>query len=166
MQSQPSWTQCSQYLWSVLVYCYRCNNNHWTAWLRHTWCQCYTSLCILPGIGQLCNYMVLLRLSYQPFLSFPPVSLNQKCKRKFLYSTVSNPQNCSKHFTSLTDLFNQTPSQLLWEASSHIIQLMREGCSYTYPLLSIAGSCRVKKLAQSFNTAVQDSNPGPRSQES
>ena len=39
---------------------------------------------------------------------------------KFLYSAVSNPQDCSKHFTSLTDLFNQTPSQLLWEASSHI----------------------------------------------
>ena len=42
------------------------------------------------------------------------------------------------HFTSLTDLFNQTPSQLLWVASSHLLQLMHEGCSYTYPLLSIA----------------------------
>jgi len=28
------------------------------------------------------------------------------------------------HFTSLTDLFTQTPSQLLWEASSHMLQLM------------------------------------------
>ena len=35
-------------------------------------------------------------------------------------------------FTSLTDLSNQTPSQLLWEASSC------DGCSYTYPPLSIA----------------------------
>ena len=26
------------------------------------------------------------------------------------------------HFTSLTDLVNQTPSQLLWEASSHMLQ--------------------------------------------
>ena len=34
------------------------------------------------------------------------------------------------HFTSLTDLFTQTPSRLLWEASSHVLQLMREGCSY------------------------------------
>ena len=42
------------------------------------------------------------------------------------------------HFTSLTDLFTQTPSRLLWEASSHMLQLMREGCSYTYPPLSIA----------------------------
>ncbi|KAK2176113.1 hypothetical protein NP493_682g01030 [Ridgeia piscesae] len=29
-------------------------------------------------------------------------------------------------------MFNQTPSQLLWEASSYMLQLMREGCSYTY----------------------------------
>ena len=73
------------------------------------------------------------------------------------------------HFTSLTDLFTQTPSQLLWEASSHMLQLMREGCSYTYPPLSIARysfiqlseleQCRVKKLAQGFNCAAQDSNP-------
>ena len=39
------------------------------------------------------------------------------------------------HITSLADLFNQTPSQLLGEASSHMLQLMREGCSYTYPPL-------------------------------
>ena len=37
------------------------------------------------------------------------------------------------YFTSLTDLFNQTPSQLLWEASSHMQQLMCDGCVYTYP---------------------------------
>ena len=80
------------------------------------------------------------------------------------------------HFTSLTDLFNQTPSQILWEASSHMLQLKREGCSYTYPPLSIVNysfiqlseleQCRVKKLAQGFNTLAQDSNPGSRKQES
>ena len=80
------------------------------------------------------------------------------------------------HFTSLADLFTWTPSQLLWEASSHTLQLMHEGCSYTYPSLSIARysfiqlseleQCRVKKLAQGFNTAAQDSNPGSRSRES
>ena len=69
------------------------------------------------------------------------------------------------HFTSLTDLFTQTPSRLLWEASSHMLQLMREGCSYTYPPLSIARysfiqlseleQCRVKKLAQGFNAAAR-----------
>ena len=79
------------------------------------------------------------------------------------------------HFTSLTYLFIQTPSRLLWEASSHMLQLMREGCSYTYTTLSIARysfvqlseleQCRVKKLAQGFNTAAQDSNQGSRSRE-
>ena len=76
------------------------------------------------------------------------------------------------HFTSL---FIQTPSQLLWEASSHTLQLMHEGCSYTYPpfvfsqvliYMSELEQCRVKKLARGFNTAAQDSNPGPRSRES
>ena len=69
------------------------------------------------------------------------------------------------HFISLTDLFTQTPSRLLSEASSHMLQLMREGCSYTYPPLSIVKysfkqlseleQCRVKKLAQCFNTAAR-----------
>ena len=64
------------------------------------------------------------------------------------------------HFTSLTDLFNQTPSRLLWEASSHMLQLMREGWSYTYPPLSIARysfiqlsemeQCRVKTTCPRF----------------
>ena len=80
------------------------------------------------------------------------------------------------HFTSLTDLFTQTPSQLLREASSHMLQLIHEDCSYTYPPLSIGRysfiqlseleQCRVKKLDRGFNTAAQDSNPGSRSRES
>ena len=41
------------------------------------------------------------------------------------------------HFTSLADLLNQTPSQFLWEASSHMLQLICKDCSYTYPPLSI-----------------------------
>ena len=69
------------------------------------------------------------------------------------------------HFTSLTDLFTQKPARLLSEASSHMLQLMREGCSYTYPPLSMVRysfeqlseleQCRVKKLAQDFNTAAR-----------
>ena len=83
------------------------------------------------------------------------------------------------HFTSLTDLLTQTPSRLLLEASNHnkiMLQLMREGCSYTYPPLSIARysfielseleQCGVKQLAQVFNTVAQDSNPDSRGQES
>ena len=79
------------------------------------------------------------------------------------------------YFTSLKDLFIQKPSRLLWEASSHMLQLMREGCSYTYPPLPIARysliqlseleQCREKQLAQDFNTAAQDSKPGSSSQE-
>ena len=80
------------------------------------------------------------------------------------YPVLGTVQN-ALHFTSLTDLFTQTPSRLLWEASSHMLQLMHEGCSYTYPPLSIARysfiqlseleQCRVKKLAQGFNTAAR-----------
>ena len=42
-------------------------------------------------------------------------------KDKFLHSAVSSPQDGSRQLTlySLADLFNRTPSQLLWEASSH-----------------------------------------------
>ena len=53
------------------------------------------------------------------------------------YPVLRTIQN-ALHFTSPTDLFTQTPSRLLWEASSHMLQLMHEGCSYTYPPLSIA----------------------------
>ena len=69
------------------------------------------------------------------------------------------------HFTSLTNLFTLTPSRLLWELPSHMLQLMREGYSYTYPPLSIARysfvqlreleQCRVKKLAQGYNVAAR-----------
>ena len=44
---------------------------------------------------------------------------------------VLRPVQSALHVTSLTDLFTQTPSQLLWEASSHMLQLMLKGCSYT-----------------------------------
>ena len=64
------------------------------------------------------------------------------------------------HFTSLADLFNQTRSQLLCEASRHMLQLIREGCSYTHPPLSIAGNsftqlseleqCRVETTCPRF----------------
>ena len=103
------------------------------------------------------------------------------CKGKFLsfyiaqYPFLIIAQR-TLHFSSLADLFTQTPSRLLWEASSHMLQLMREGCSYTYPSLSIARysfiqlskleQCGVKNRAQGFNTAVQDSNPVPLSRES
>ena len=65
-----------------------------------------------------------------------------------------------EHFTFLTDMFNQTSSQILWKTSNHMLQLMHEGCAYTYPPLYIGRNsfiqrseleqCRVKKLAQCF----------------
>ena len=80
------------------------------------------------------------------------------------------------HFISLADLFTQTPSQIIWETSSHMPQLMGEGCSYTYTPLSIAiysfiqlselEQCRVNKHAQRVNTAAKDSNPGSLTRES
>ena len=104
-------------------------------------------------------------------------NFNVTCKKKAKASSylaqypVLGTVQSALHFASLTDLFTQTPSRLLWEASSHMLQLMREGCSCTYPSLSIARysfiqlseleQCRVKKLAQG-----QDSNPGSRNRES
>ena len=55
------------------------------------------------------------------------------------------------HFTSLTDLFIQTPSHLI---------------SYSFIQLSELEQCRVKNLAQGFNIAAQDSNPGSISRDS
>ena len=53
-------------------------------------------------------------------------------KGKFLYSEVASTQDCSKcfilYFTA--DLFNQTLSQVVWDASSHVLQLMCDGCLY------------------------------------
>ena len=58
-----------------------------------------------------------------------------KCRYKVrVYRTAQS----ALHFTSMADLFNQTPSQLLWETSSHKLQVMCESCSYTYPPLSVA----------------------------
>ena len=77
------------------------------------------------------------------------------------YPVLMTAQSAS-HFTSLTDLFTQTPSRLLWEASNHLLQLMRKGCSYTLSIvrysfiqLSELEQCRVKKLAHGFNTAAR-----------
>ena len=111
-----------------------------------------------------------------------PVSAWNQCVKKVKVSSykaqypVLRTVQSALHFTSLTDRFTQTSSRLLWEASSHMLQLMREVCSYTYLPLSIVKylfiqpseleQCRVKKLAQCVNTAAQDSDPGSRSRES
>ena len=99
-------------------------------------------------------------------------------KGKFLYSAVSGHQDGSEHFTlySLADKFNQTPSQLLCEAFKHAAINAQRLLIHKYPPLSTARysfielseveQCMEKKCAQGFNTAVQDLNLGPLSQES
>ena len=54
-----------------------------------------------------------------------------------------------------------------------MLQLMRDGTyaplsmvMYSFIQLSELEQCRVNKPAQGFNTAAQDSNPGPLSRES
>ena len=102
----------------------------------------------------------------QTHIKSPPnVATHKKASSYIAQYPVLRTVQSALHFTSLTDLFTQTPSRLLWEASSHMLQLMREGCSYTYPPLSIVSysfiqlseleQCRVKKLAQGFNTAAR-----------
>ena len=91
---------------------------------------------------------------------------NKKASSYIARYPVLRTVQSALHVTSLTDLSTQTPSRRTCEASSHMLQLMREGCSYTYPPLSIARysfiqlselleQCRVKKLAQGFNTAAK-----------
>ena len=64
-------------------------------------------------------------------------------KSKFLHIPVSNPQDCSKHFTlyPLADLSNdsnQTPKQLHWEASSLSAINAQRLPMHKYPPLFIA----------------------------
>ena len=96
-------------------------------------------------------------------------------KRKFLYSAVSNPQDCSKRFTLYfpgrrvqsyiisTSLGSIQPyATINGRINTHHLFIAR----YSFIQLSELKQCRVNKLAQGFNTAAQDSNPGPISRES
>ena len=86
-------------------------------------------------------------------------------KGKFLYSAVSSPQDRSKRFSLY---FSDTISTSLGSIQRQL-QLMREGCSYTYPPGTHLYSCvnwnKSEKLAQGFNTTAQDLNLGPLSRE-
>ena len=93
------------------------------------------------------------------------VFLYKKASSYIVQYPVLRTVQSALHCTSLTDLFTQALSRLLWEASSHMLQLLREGCSYTYPPLRYS-FIQLSELAQGFNTATQDSNPGSRSRES
>ncbi len=77
-------------------------------------CKVFKSPCNIE------NTFVLLTLltSWQVFMEFVTHSLMAGKKGTFLYSAIYNPQDCSRLY-SLADLFNLTPSRLLWEVSSH-----------------------------------------------
>ena len=124
-------------------------------------------------------YFILYNLQFDHFYIFQAVNISvikkvNKTSSYIAQNPVPRTVQSASHPTSLTDLFTQAPFRI--SASSHMPQLMREGCSYTYPPLSIhrysfiqlseLEQCRLKKLAQSFNTTAQDSNPGSRSRES
>ena len=104
---------------------------------------------LLPAVRRCCLW------SYTPPPP-PPVKVSSYIAHYPVFRTVQS----ALHFTSLTDLFTRTPSRLLWEASSHMLQLIREGCSYTYPPVSIARysciqlseleQCRVKETCPRF----------------
>ena len=76
------------------------------------------------------------QVSNQPLALY--VKVSKKVSSYVAHYPILRIAQSALHFTSLTDLFTQTPFQLLWEASSHMQQLMREGCSYTYPPISTA----------------------------
>ena len=96
-------------------------------------------------------------------------------KGKFLYSAVFSPRDCSVFYTLLPWQTCSYKHSLNFHRS-HMLQLMQECYSYTYPPVSIAKysflslseleQYRVKKDAYGFNTAAQDSNPGSLSRES
>ena len=109
--------------------------------------------------------------------SHPSVTKHLSCHQQGKVSSyiVQYPVLSILHFTP-----SQTCSMKhhlnVFVKNSAMLQLMHEGCSYEYPPLSIARysflqlseleQCRVNKLAQGFNTAAQDSNPGSLSLES
>ena len=70
-------------------------------------------------------------------------SVYVKYKGMFLYSAVSNLQDCSKRFTlyCLAELFNRTASRLLWEACMMYMQKMTFILGY---LLDLLTTCSVK----------------------
>ena len=102
-----------------------------------------------------------------------------KSKGKFLHSAVSNHQDCSKHFTLYfpdRPVQSDTISTSLGSIQPYATINARRLLVHIYPPLSIARysfiqlseleQFRVKKLAQGFNTAAHDSNPGSRNRES
>ena len=129
----------------------RANNTHEPmCTLAHTHARTHARFWPTYGscsfLRQCCEAVVLVLLSqdvtcptqFHILLYFSNNTYKSKGSSYIAQYPILRTAQSALHFTSLTDLFTQTPSRLLWEASSHMLQLMREGCSYTYPPLSIA----------------------------
>ena len=101
---------------------------------------------------------------------------SSKAKCKFIYSAVSNPQDCLRCLTPyfLGDLFYRTPYWLIWNASSHTAINAQGLFAHKYPPLSIAkyslwaewtGSVKSEKqVCPRFNRVAQYLNPVSLSQ--
>ena len=85
-------------------------------------------------------------------------------KGKFLCSAVSNPQNCSKRFTLYfpgRPIQSDTISTSLESIHPYAAINARIKAARTLIMNSSElEQCTVKNLAQGFNIATQDSNPG------
>ena len=57
-------------------------------------------------------------------------NVNVKASSYIAQYPVLRTVQSALHFTSVTDLFTQTPSRLISSHILHILQSMREGCSY------------------------------------
>ena len=100
----------------------------------------------------------------------------KKSKDKFLYSAVASPQDCSKCFTLYfpdrpvhSDTISASLGSIQHYAKINARRLLIYISTTVYSQfiqLSELEQCRVKKLAQGFNTIAQDLNPGSHSRES
>ena len=94
------------------------------------------------------------------------------CKKgKFLYITISSPQDRSKRFTLCfpdrpvhSDTISASLGSIQPYATINARRLLVHISTTVYSQILIY--VEREKLAQGFNTAAQDSNPGSRSRES
>ena len=103
----------------------------------------------------------------------------KKGKDKFLYSAVSNPQDCSKRFTlyfpgrpvqsnTISTSLGNIQLYATINARRLLVHISTTVYSQVYSVIQLREleQCRVKKIAQGFITAARDSNPGSLSRES
>ena len=99
-----------------------------------------------------------------------------KVKASSYYSAVPSPQDRSKrfilyfpdrpvHLDTISASLGSSQQYATINARRLLVNILFIA-RYSFIQLSELEQCRVKNLAQGFNTAAQDSNPGSRSRES